>query len=182
MLCLRFGEQTAIPQIRVLDRIVIGLTMTDSQVTHVPSPAPAEIAGRSIHSMFAQFPSVCFTLTLLTDIAYWRTSHLMWQEFSSWLLLAGLVLGVLALLAGAIEVLFRSSVRAPSPTWPHAIGGVIVIALAFLNSLVHAGDGWTAVVPWGIALSAVTVVVMMITEWLGRTLVFRYRVRVTRYD
>jgi uncharacterized membrane protein len=131
--------------------------------------------------MLAQFPNVCFTLTLLTDIAYWRTSHLMWQHFSSWLLLAGLVFGAFALIAGLIDFLFRPTVRAPAPAWPHAIGGVIVLALAFLNSLVHASDGWIAVVPWGLVLSAVTVIVMVATDWLGRALVFRHGVGVSRH-
>jgi uncharacterized membrane protein len=151
-------------------------------MTHLQIPATAAIAGQPIHSMLAQFPNVCFTLTLLTDIAYWRTSHLMWQEFSSWLLFTGLVFGALALIAGLIDFLFRSTVRAPAPAWPHAVGGVVVLVLAFLNSLVHAGDGWTAVVPWGLILSAATVIVMVVSNWLGRALVFQYGVGVRRHD
>ena len=151
-------------------------------MANVHTPVTAAIAGQPIHSMLVQFPNVCFTLTLITDILYWRTSHLMWQEFSSWLLLAGLLFGALALIAGLIDFLFRSTVRAPAPAWPHAIGGVIVLALAFINSLVHSGDGWTAVVPWGLILSALTVVVMVATDWLGRALVFRHGVGVSSHD
>jgi len=151
-------------------------------MTHLHTPVTATIGGQPIHSMLAQFPNVCFTLTLLTDIVYWRTSYLMWQEFSSWLLLAGLVSGALALLAGLIDFLFHSAVRAPPPAWPHAAGGVVVLALAFLNSLVHAGDGWTAVVPWGLVLSVATVVVMLVSNWLGRALVFQHGVGVKRND
>ena len=33
----------------------------------------------------------CFALTVLTDIAYWQTVNLMWQNFSAWLLFAGLL-------------------------------------------------------------------------------------------
>jgi len=151
-------------------------------MAHVHAPITATIDGQPMHSMLAQFPIVCFTLTLLTDIAYWRTSHLMWLEFSSWLLLAGLVFGALALVAGLIEFFFGPAMRTPPPAWPHAVGGVVVLALAFLNSLVHAGDGWTAVVPWGLTLSAVTVVVIIVTEWSGRTLLFRRAVGVSRHD
>jgi uncharacterized membrane protein len=150
-------------------------------MTHVHMPATAA-TGQPIHLVLAQFPVVCFNLTLLTDIIYWRTSNLMWQEFSSWLLLAGLLFGVLALIAGLIDFLFRSTARAPAPAWPHAVGGVIVLALAFLNSLVHAGDGWTAVVPWGLVLSFATVIMVVITDWLGRSLMFRYGVGVRRHD
>jgi uncharacterized membrane protein len=41
------------------------------------------------------------------------------------------------------------------------------LALAFLNNLVHAGDGWTAIVPWGIVLSAATVLAMIVVGWFG---------------
>jgi uncharacterized membrane protein len=39
---------------------------------------------------------------------------------------------------------------------------LVILALAFANSLVHAGDGWTAVVPFGLALSAVTFLLCLI--------------------
>ena len=147
-------------------------------MAYMNSQSTVAVGGQPIHSMLVQFPVVCFTLTLLTDIAYWRTENLMWHNFSAWLLFAGLVFGVLAALAGIIEFLFRRRVRAHRPAWPHAVGSVIVLALAFLNSLVHAGDGWTAIIPWGITLSAVTVVVMIISDWFGRALVFHYGVGV----
>lgn len=149
----------------------------------LPHPrSTAAIAGHPIHATLVPFPIVCFTLTLLTDIAYWQTSNLMWLHFSEWLLLAGLIFGALAALTGAVDVLFRREVRAPRPAWPHAIGGVIVLALAFVNSLVHAGDGWTAVVPYGLILSAVTVLVMAVTDWLGRSMVFRHGVGVSNHE
>lgn len=147
-------------------------------MAHAHPPSTVAIAGQPIHSMLVQFPIVCFTLALLTDIAYWRTEHLMWQEFSSWLLLAGLAFGAFAALAGLVDFLFRPAVRARGPAWPHAVGSLVVLALAVVNSLVHARDGWTAVVPWGLALSAATVVVMIISDWFGRALVFRHGVGV----
>ncbi len=139
------------------------------------------VGGQPIHAMLVQFPVVCFTLTLLTDIAYWRTVNLMWQNFSSWLLFAGLVFGALAVIAGIIDFAVRPAIRASRPAWPHAIGSVVVLVLALLNSLVHAGDGWTAVVPWGLTLSVITVVVMIITDWLGRSMVYRYGAGVSRH-
>lgn len=38
----------------------------------------------------------------------------------------------------------------------------MILALALINSLIHAGDGWTAIMPWGLGLSLVTVVLMVI--------------------
>src|SRR3546814_13058127 len=97
----------------------------------------------------------------------------MWQHFSEWLLLAGLVFGALAALAGAVDFLVRPEVRAPGAAWPHAPGSVIALVLAIVNSFVHAADGWTGVVPYGLLLSAATVVVMMVSDWFGRAMVFR---------
>lgn len=142
----------------------------------------ASIAGHPIHAALVPFPIVCFTLVLLTDVAYWQTSNLMWQNFGSWLLLVGLVMGGLAGLAGAVDLLSQARVRARAPAWPHAIGNVIVLGLALLNSLVHAGDGWTGVVPWGLVLSAATVLVLIVTVWLGRSLVYHHGVGVRDHD
>lgn len=129
---------------------------------------PAVVVVRHpAYATLAQFPAVCLTLVLLSDIAYWRTSNLLWLHFSEWLLLAGIVVGVLAALVGAITFLIDSRRYGVKPAWPYAIGNLIVLILAFFNNLVHAGDGWTAVVPYGLILSAVTVVVLAITGWLG---------------
>ncbi|WAJ28169.1 DUF2231 domain-containing protein [Antarcticirhabdus aurantiaca] len=145
-----------------------------------PHPrSTAAIAGHPVHAALVPFPIACFTLALATDLAFWQTANVMWQNFSAWLLFAGLVFGGLAALAGIVDVLSSAHVREQRPVWPHAIGNVIVLALALLNSFVHAGDGWTAVVPYGLVLSALTVLVMMVTVWLGRSLVYRHGVGVS---
>lgn len=132
-------------------------------------PVPVALYRSAFHAIFLPFPVVCFTLTLLTDVAYWRSSDLMWHNFSSWLLLAGLVSGALAVLAALLDlVLGRVRIVAPEGIlW--AVGSAVVLVLALLNSLVHAGDGWTAIVPDGLLLSAATVVLMIAVAWLGRT-------------
>jgi uncharacterized membrane protein len=149
----------------------------------LPHPAStAAIARHPIHPMLVPFPIACFTLTLLTDIAYWRTSNLMWKHFSEWLLLAGLVFGALAALAGAVDFLSRREIRAQRPAWPHAIGNVVVMLLALVNSFVHSADGWTGVVPWGLILSAATVLLLLVTGWLGGSLVYRHGVGVSHHE
>ncbi|OHV80978.1 DUF2231 domain-containing protein [Ensifer sp. LCM 4579] len=138
------------------------------------TPPTAMIVTSPIHLVFAQFPVVCFTLTLLTDIAYWQTGNLMWQNFSSWLLFAGVVVGVLAVLVGIVEFLVRQNRFAGRTVWPHAVGYVLVLGLAVVNGFVHAGDGWTAVVPWGLVLSGATVVLILAVALLDRSLAYRH--------
>jgi uncharacterized membrane protein len=134
----------------------------------------ASIAGHPIHPMLVPFPIAFFALALVMDVTYWQTSNLTWKHFAEWLLLAGIVMGVLAGIAGAVDFIARREIRARAPAWPHAIGNVIVIMLAIINSFVHARDGWTGVVPWGLTLSALTVALMLITGWLGGSLVYRH--------
>jgi uncharacterized membrane protein len=127
-------------------------------------PLPANTwAFDPAYRTLAAFPIAVFTLTVFTDLAYWRTANLMWLHFSEWLLLAGLVFGVLA----AVFLLVAYVVGRVRPVWLHAIGGVVVLVLAALNSFIHTADGWTAVIPFGLALSIVTVLAMIVTGWLG---------------
>lgn len=117
-----------------------------------------------IHTALLAFPIACFSLTLVTDLAYWKTLNLLWLHFSEWLLLAGLIFGGIELLFSFIEFLVRRS----RPSWFAVLGGIVVLLLATLNSFIHTADGWTAVVPYGLAVSILTVVVMIITAWFSR--------------
>ncbi|MET0172224.1 MAG: DUF2231 domain-containing protein [Agrobacterium vaccinii] len=119
-----------------------------------------EASAYPFQSLFVPFPFVCFSLALGTDVAFWQTANLMWQNFSAWLLFAGLVFGGLAILAGVVDVL-RARTRPMRPSFFAIILFLVMLVLAFANSLVHAGDGWTAVVPYGLLLSAVTFVVSL---------------------
>jgi len=132
-------------------------------------------------STFASFPTICFILALLSDIAYWRNAHPQWHNFAEWLLFGGLVVGGLVLLVEVVGLVFRFNARAQGPGWTHAIGLLIVLVLGVVNSFVHARDGWTAIVPQGLILSAVMVVVMMITGWLGQASFLRRSAKVVHH-
>lgn len=119
---------------------------------------------RALYGFFASFPIACFFLAVLTDIAYWQTSNLLWLHFSEWLLLAGLVFGCFAFVIAVLVL----AVWKKGPSWPALLGGVFVLLAAALNSFIHTADGWTAVVPYGLGLSIATVVAMLVTAWLGR--------------
>jgi uncharacterized membrane protein len=119
------------------------------------------------------FATVPFTLVLLSDIAYWQTSNLLWLHGSEWLLLVGAVMGGLALAIGLIEMLFRRAIRPLMPGWPSVVLFVAAYAVAIVNNLVHARDGWTAVVFLGLGLSAATVVLLALSALLQRAPIHR---------
>ena len=110
------------------------------------------------------FAAAFFTLTVLTDWAYVQTMILMWKDFSSWLLLAGLVAGML----GVSLWLVSLAIYRRRPLWSVVALNALVLAAAFVNSLLHAGDGWTYIVPWGIGLSTVTCLLILASAVLER--------------
>ena len=45
----------------------------------MPNPkSTAAIAGHPIHPMLIPFPIVCFVLTFISDLAFWKTSNDFW--------------------------------------------------------------------------------------------------------
>jgi uncharacterized membrane protein len=74
--------------------------------------------------------------------------------------------------------LLRARTRPLRPSFLAIILFVVMLVLAFVNSLVHAGDGWTAVVPYGLLLSAVTFAVslMAVTASTGKYARLAWRV------
>ena len=138
----------------------------------------AQVAGHPIHPMLVPIPITCFVGTLVTDIAYWRTANMQWANFSSWLLTAGLIVALLAVIAGFIDFLGERRIRDLRAVYIHAGGNAIALVLAIFNAFVHSRDGYTSVVPAGLILSALTVVILLVTGWMGWELVYRHRVGV----
>jgi uncharacterized membrane protein len=140
----------------------------------------AQIAQHPLHPMLVPVPIVCFIGALLTDIMYYLTAEMMWADFSAWLLVVGVIIGVLAAIAGLVDLLSSRAIRSLAPAWPHALGNVVVLVLAFFNALIHTRDAWTSVVPTGLILSIITVLILPVTGWLGWAMVYRHGVGVVR--
>ena len=134
------------------------------------------VFGVPVHAMLVPFPIACFTGALLTDIVYTQTAHYQWANFSQWLLAFGVFMGALAALFGLIDFLAARGAR-PAIGWFHLAGNAVVLLLALINNFVHARDGWIGVVPTGIALSAATVLLMIVTGFLGHRMAYRHVAR-----
>lgn len=145
-----------------------------SQVT----PRPAARPGYAFYPVAVAIPTVCFVGTLLTDLVYWRSAEMMWADFSAWLVTTGVVFGFVTLVVWVVDLLRGPFVRAQLPSWPFAIANVVALALGTLNMLVHTRDAWTSVVPWGLALSAVVAIIVVVAGWMGRSSVYREYVAV----
>ena len=131
-------------------------------------PSTNRISRRPFFRWLAAFAASCFVGTLATDIVYWHTADMMWTDFSAWLLTVGAIVGYVTIVVALIEIFAIRSLLRRRPTWPYVIGNVLALILATLNVLVHTRDAWTSVVPWGLVLSAATVLVLLVTGWMAR--------------
>src|SRR5437763_13127412 len=124
---------------------------------------PISIVRRPIYSLLLPVPVVCFLGAVLTDLAYQCSGGtLLWVNMSSWLIAAGLLFGAIAGIVGLIDAIRGGALWIPF--------GLLLAAwvVEFINSLVHARDGWTAVVPTGLILSIIAVLLILVSGWLSQ--------------
>jgi uncharacterized membrane protein len=128
------------------------------------------IARRPIAAMVLPIPVVCFLGALIADVTYVGSDgNLLWVNFSSWLIAAGLLLGAIAGLFLLID-----AVRGAA-AWPAFLLLLATWIVELVNSLVHARDGWTAVVPLGLILSIAAALLILISGWLWQGIRYRRR-------
>jgi uncharacterized membrane protein len=151
----------------------------------MPSPNPrstASLHGHPFHVMFVPVPIVCFVGTLVTDIVYWRTAAMLWADMSAWLLVVGLIFSVFAAIAGLVDFLGDRRIRELRPAWIHFLGNTTALILSIFNAFIHTRDAYTSVVPTGLILSALVVLILMVTGWNGWSMVYRHGVGVRQAD
>lgn len=122
---------------------------------------------RPFHALLVPIPMVCFVGALATDLAYWKSAEMMWADASAWLLAVGLLFGLVAIIAAAVDAFARRLSSMQGRIWPYVICNALILIVSFFNTLVHCRDTWTSVVPMGLLLSAVTVVLILFSSWIG---------------
>jgi uncharacterized membrane protein len=143
-------------------------------VMNSENPEPGvRIAAHPVLRILVSFPIACFCGALATDIVYTRTADMIWADFSAWLLAAAMFMSVPAVIVGFVDLLANRRVLSQRQVWPIVIGSVLVLVLGLFDNLVHSRDAWTSVVPAGLALSAVTVIALLITVWFGSVRLYR---------
>lgn len=139
-----------------------------------PVNSKAALFGHPIHPMLVTFPIAFLIGALATDLAWSGTRDPFWAEMSKWLLLAGIVMGVLAALAGFTDYVSRAEVRSHIAAHFHFAGNAVALVLAIVNLVLRWNDPAAAVLPWGLVLSAVTTGLLGLTGWLGGELAYRF--------
>jgi len=149
---------------------------TDNTSRNTPDRIDLPFSGQPIHPILVSFSVACFVGAFATDLVYWQTAAVLWETFSDWLLTAGMIIAGLAIIVFVID-LVRGKHRRLG--WPYAVGYVFAVLLSLANAFVHSRDGYTAVVPTGLTLSALVVVILLFAAWVDRALVSRRRVGVS---
>lgn len=144
------------------------------------APSTAAVSGHPIHPMLIPFPLAFLVTVLATDLAYWAAADPFWARASLWLVGAGVVMGAVAALFGAIDFVTVSQVRRHGTGWLHALGNIVALILSLVSWLMRLGDPAAAVLPWGLIVSAVVAAMLCVTGWAGGELSYRHRIGVTR--
>lgn len=140
--------------------------MTDTRADPRPPGASRAILG-GLHALLGAFPLAFFCFAFVTDLVYTRTTNLLWQYFSIWLITAGLVMGGASIFFGAVDWLVTRRSGAHRGAGWHILLSLAAWLLALLNAFVHSRDGWTAVAGEGIILSGIVALLMLLAAGLS---------------
>jgi uncharacterized membrane protein len=133
------------------------------------------VAGHPIHAMMVHFPIALVVCTLGVDIFYWWTGDAFWLEVGRWSAGVAFAFGLLAAVAGTLELLAVPGIRVRVASWNHAVAAMVLLAIAGANAglrLYFPDD----VLPNGLALSALATMATGFAGWHGGKLVFDHGV------
>jgi uncharacterized membrane protein len=129
--------------------------------------------ARPAHPIILPVAAAFLFGAFVTDILYVETVLGMWETFSIWLLTAGLLIAPFAGIALFVDLVIRR--RTFKPAWFRLLAGVVAALLSLINAFVHSRDGYTAVVPTGLTLSAIVTVILLVLGCYGWNLSVRSR-------
>ena len=141
-------------------------------------PSTAAVAGHPLHPMLIPFPIAFLVGAFAADLVYWGTLSAFWAHGALWLVGAGLVTGVLAAALGLVDFFTIARARNHTIGWIHFLGNAVVLALAFVSLILRIGNPAEAVLPWGLAFTAVMTVLLVVTGWYGGELSYRHKIGV----
>src|SRR6267142_6054099 len=84
--------------------------------------------GRPIHRMLVSFSVAYFVGAFVTDLVYWQMPDVLWERFSIWLIVAGLIVAGLATIAYVVDLAGGRQIDAPA--WPRVVGYALVVLLS----------------------------------------------------
>jgi uncharacterized membrane protein len=134
--------------------------------------ARAKILGHPIHQMLIVFPLGLFATSFIFDIAWLITGNADFGVVSFWMILAGVIGALAAAVFGLIDWLaIPRGTRAKAIGAQHGIGNVIVTVLFAVSWMLRWSVGRPS--PTATFVSALGIVIALVTAWMGNELVSR---------
>jgi uncharacterized membrane protein len=127
-------------------------------------------------------PIGALTGALAADVAYAATNDPFFARAGRLLTLAGLVTGALAAVLGGVDFWSKRQIRSHPIAWFHVIGNAVMLVMSGISLGLRVRGGRDATLPAGLALSAASAAVLMVTGWLGGELSYRHRIGLTRSE
>ncbi|GGX07354.1 hypothetical protein GCM10007242_10980 [Pigmentiphaga litoralis] len=148
----------------------------------IDTPTRVAVAEHPIHPMLVPFPIAFFLGGLAADGAFIFLGDPFWARASLWLIGAGAVMGILAGIAGTIELLSVPGIRHRAASWNHFVVAVLLLGVGSINWYLRLGDAEAAVVPYGVFLSCMGALLVAVAGWMGGKLVFEHQIGVGNDD
>jgi len=135
--------------------------------------SPASIRKHPIHPMLIVFPIGLWSFSLICDVVYHAGSHnALWKDMAFYTMLGGVVGALLAAVPGFIDYLSLRDPLVKRIATTHMVLNLAVLAL-FIFNLGLRFSGSNEVFP--VILSAIAIVTLSISGWLGGTMVYEHR-------
>jgi uncharacterized membrane protein len=139
------------------------------------------IAGHPIHPVIVTLPIAFLVAVPVCDIVYFWTKDVFWARGSFWLLVAGVVMGLLAAATGLMDFFGIERVRKRTAGWAHMIINIVVLVLSAVNLALRWGNLTRPVIPTGVVISVIVALLLGLSGWYGGELVYRHKIAVIGY-
>jgi len=137
---------------------------------------PASIRGHPIHPMLVPVAIGCFVFSFASDVLRLANdSATPWVALAYYTMIGGILGALAAAVPGFIDLL---SLRGPvkRTAIAHMLINLTVVALYVFNAWLRHGDPHAAGLP--VALSAIAILLLLVSGWLGGKMVYESGVAV----
>ncbi len=132
---------------------------------------PASIAGHPIHPMLVPIAIGCWVLSFAADLICLATGAAQpWQTVAYYAMIGGIVGALAAAVPGLVDLLSLPPGPIKKTALTHMGINLVVVALFVCNAFMRSGNPQNLKLP--MLLSAVAVVMLLFSGWLGGKMVF----------
>lgn len=144
-------------------------------------PSTVAVAGHPLHPAIITLPIGLLVTAPVTDIAYWFLGDVFWARASFWLIVGGLVTGLVAAVTGLLDFIRIGRVRKHTAGWAHMYANVTALVVTAINLGLRVGDPVENLLFTGLVLSVIVATLLGISGWYGGELVYRHKIAVIGY-